>query len=110
MVKANGTEYYAYLVIYVDDILSIEEHPKTTMDQIESLFRLKDGVESPSMYLGTDTRKWTVSDENGHEKSCWGIGSESYLTEAILTAETNFSKLPTFIDKETGERYSIQTS
>ena len=70
MVKANGDTYYAYLVIYVDDILCIEENPKVTMDQIESLFRLKDGVSSPNMYLGTDTRKWVVYDENGMEIPC----------------------------------------
>ena len=93
MIKANGDTYYAYLVIYVDDILCIEDNPQTTMTQIESLFCLKDGVSSPNMYLGTDTRKWTVSDEGGKEIPCWGIGSESYLKEAIQTAESNFSKL-----------------
>ena len=44
------------------------------------------------MYLGTDTCNWTVSDEDGNEIPCWGIGSESYLKEAIRTAESNFSK------------------
>ena len=70
IVKANGDTYYAYLIIYVDDILCIEENPKVAMDQIESLFRLKDGVSSPNMYLGTDTRKWVVYNENGMEIPC----------------------------------------
>lgn len=91
MVKANGMTYYAYLVIYVDDVLCIEENPKVTMDKIEGLFRLKDGVESPTMYLGTDTKKWKAN-EDGTEIPCWAIGSESYLNEAVKTAETNFRK------------------
>ena len=91
MVKADGTTYYAYLVMYVDDVLCIEENPKVTIDKIEGLFRLKDGVESPSRYLGTDTKRWKVN-EDVTEVSCWAIGSESYLNEAVKTAETNFRK------------------
>ena len=34
---------------------------------------------------------WIVYD--GKEINCWGIGSESYLKEAVKTAETNFTKL-----------------
>ena len=93
MLKSDGTTYYAYLVIYVDDVLCIEENPEVTMKEIEKLFRLKDGVDSPKMYLGTDTRKWTISDDNGYEQHCWAVGSESYIKEAIRTAELNFGKL-----------------
>ena len=93
MLKSDGTTYYAYLVIYVDDVLCIEENPKSTMGEIERLFRLKDGVDNPKMYLGTDTRDWILSDSDGHEQHCWAVGSESYIKEAIRTAELNFGKL-----------------
>ena len=78
LVKADGSTYYGYLVVYVDDILCIEESPTGTMKEIEQLFRLKDGVAKPSMYLGTDTREWEVTDEHdGCVSSCWAVGSES---------------------------------
>ena len=93
MIRPDGSTYYGYLVVYVDDILCIEDNPQATMDQIESLFQLKDGVQPPKMYLGTDMRDWTVTGESGQNIPCWAIGSESYLKEAIKTAELNFGKL-----------------
>ena len=54
----DGVEYYAYLIIYVDDILSIDVNPKKVMDLIGHHFNLKDGsVEKPKMYLGSDIRE-----------------------------------------------------
>ena len=93
MVKDDGFQYYAYLVLYVDDVLCIDVDPTNTMDRIEGVFRLKDKVEKPNMYLGTDTREWIVQDDDGLPRSCWGIGSESYVKEAVRTAESNFKKL-----------------
>jgi hypothetical protein len=63
------------------------------MNQIENMFRLKDSVEKLNMYLGTDTHEWIVQDEDGCSRSCWGIGSGSYIKEAVRTAEANFKKL-----------------
>lgn len=93
MVKPDGFKYYAYLVQYVDDILCIDVDPKLTMNQIELMFRLKDGIEKPTMYLGTDSREWLIQDEDGIDHNCWGIGSESYVKEAVKTAESNFEKI-----------------
>ena len=92
MCKPDGFEYYSYLVLYVDDVLCLDYDPKQTMNKIETMFRLKDGVEKPNMYLGTDTREWTVQDENGSTITCWGVGSSSYVKEAVRTAEVNFNK------------------
>jgi len=39
--KANGLAYYEYLVVYVDDILSISDTPMDTMRSISELYRLK---------------------------------------------------------------------
>ena len=83
----NGKKYYSYLVIYVDDVLCFHEHPKKIMDQIGGTFRLKNGVEPPKMYLGTDIRNWEVQGESGVGKSCWAIGSCTYVKEAVRIAE-----------------------
>jgi hypothetical protein len=92
MIKKDGTKYYAYLVLYVDDCLAIEEQPEITMNQIEAFFRLKEGVGKPKMYLGTDTKEWQVQNDVGEIETCWAIGLESYLKEAIRTAELNIAK------------------
>ena len=88
-IKQNGEKYYSYLVIYVDDVLCFHETPKSIMDQIGNTFRLKNGVEVPKMYLGTDIRTWEVQDENGQGKKAWAIGSATYVKEAVRIAEAH---------------------
>lgn len=87
MMKADGSKYYAYLVIYVDDVLCCHTNPTSVMTQISQDFRLKNGIEDPTMYLGTDMKKWTFTTEDGTSNACWAMGSESYIKEAIKTCE-----------------------
>ena len=69
-VKPDKEEYYEYVLIYVDDILSISCAPRLIMDQISQYFKFKnDNVEPPEMYLGAKLKKrsmgnyeyWTMS-------------------------------------------------
>ena len=39
--KEDETKYYAYLIIYVDDILCIDFEPEITMSMIGEIFRIK---------------------------------------------------------------------
>ena len=34
MIKEDGSKYYAYLVVYVDDVLCCDVDPSITMEQI----------------------------------------------------------------------------
>ena len=88
----NGKAYYSYLVVYVDDILCIHHQPKVVMDKIGNLFRLKDGVSSPTMYLGTDIRPWEYQRDDGTTGSCWALGSNSYIKEALKVIDSLCSK------------------
>lgn len=77
----DGTKYYQYICIYVDDILIVSHKPATIMSQIGEHFALKDGsVDSPKMYLGIDVR--LRRDEQGFPQY-WNLGSNSYLKEAL---------------------------
>jgi hypothetical protein len=40
--KSDGTPYYEYLIVYVDDILAFSLAPQETMKAIAELYRLKD--------------------------------------------------------------------
>ena len=52
-VKPDGEEYYEYILMYVDDILTISMQPRYVMKDIERRFKLKnDKVKEPSSYLG----------------------------------------------------------
>ena len=52
-VKADGTEYYRYVICYVDDVAVTMEHPQRFMDQLSQRFTLKEGsVQEPTLFRG----------------------------------------------------------
>jgi hypothetical protein len=58
MVKPDGSEYYGYVLCYVDDCLVIKMDPQNTMEMLKRTYKLKDGsVKEPDIYLGSDIRK-----------------------------------------------------
>ena len=82
--KPDGTKYYEYLLVYVDDILCISHNTKAIMDQMAELYRLKEGnVGPPERYLGADTKITQAT--SGLE--CWAMSSDSYVREAVNVVE-----------------------
>jgi hypothetical protein len=68
----------------VDDLLTISEHPKVILADINSYFKLKPELAgSPDLYLGAKLRKTTL--ENGVET--WCNSSHQYVQEAIRNTE-----------------------
>ena len=45
--KANGEKYYSYLLIYVDDVISVDVDPKENIDLIKERFPIKKGSAGP---------------------------------------------------------------
>ena len=91
--RENGKTYYSYLIVYVDDVVCCDVDPGPTMSQINSDFRLKnDKIEEPKMYLGTDVKRWDFTDDNGYNNSCWALGAESYIKEALRICEALMEK------------------
>ena len=41
--KSNGLKYWEYILVYVDDVLVISEHPDRIMDGIAGAFTIKPG-------------------------------------------------------------------
>ena len=82
--RQDGTKYYSYLVVYVDDILCCHHDPDLIMKRINGDFRLKgDLIEDPHMYLGNDVRKWNFTNHDGSDSDCWALGSKTYVSEAL---------------------------
>jgi len=97
--KANGMTYYEYLVVYVDDILSISDTPMDTMRSISELYRLKDNsIATPKRYLGADVVQYTLPDDASKQR--WGLSSHHYISEAIKNVESELAKI--------GLRFPIQ--
>ena len=73
-VRDDKTEYYSYLVIYVNDILCVNGHPKRIMNKLGSVYRLKDGsVETPERYLGIDIKSWTIEGDDCTITECLSL-------------------------------------
>ena len=82
-VKVDGFEYYEMVLCYVDDILSISENPKATLEGLQGTFKLKDNkIEEPDMYLGGQLGKMQV---DGVE--CWTVSAEKYVSASVKNVE-----------------------
>ena len=83
VVKADGTEYYKYIMCYIDDILSVSHDAKSILQSLQGQFKLNgDKIEPPDMYLGAQLGTMQV---NGNEG--WFMSSEKYVKSAIQNIE-----------------------
>ena len=75
-VRSDGFEYWEYVLLYVDDVLAIGEHPQEVLMKIDKYFGLKPGsLADPSQYLGAKARPMTM--ENG--VMCWAMSGSQYV-------------------------------
>ena len=82
-VKADGEEYYEYLICYVDDVLGVSEHVKELMKEIQQDFKFKKNkIEPPSMYLGARLEEKMLN-------SChiWTMCRKDYIKLAVENIE-----------------------
>ena len=90
----DGFEYYAYVLLYVDDALSVGHEPMAELTKLDNYFKLKDGsIGYPNMYL--DAKLCAATLYNGVR--AWGISTSKYVQEAVKNKEqyleTNFDGL-----------------
>ena len=72
--KVDGTEYYRYVICYVDDVAVTMEEPKRFMDELAQRFTLKEGsVQEPTLYLGADVLKWYIAESDEPGKVRWAL-------------------------------------
>ena len=73
--KPDGTKYYEYVLIYVDDVLAISHNPKIVMTSLQHLYRLKEPPAEPTRYLGANLGKYEFQDDT----KAWYQSSDEYL-------------------------------
>ena len=79
----DGEEYYSYLVVYVDDVLSIDKDPDKVLNLlINGDYRLKEPPECPTMYLGADISKYVIHDD-ATGTTCWAMSADSHVKKTI---------------------------
>ena len=89
-VKSDGSKYWEYVLLYVDDALCISENPeKILREGIGEYFALKEeSIGPPDIYLGGKLSKVTL--ENGSE--AWGFSPSQYVKAAIKNVEEYLEK------------------
>ena len=83
--KSDGSDYWEYVLLYVDDALCISENPERVLrDEVGKYFELKEAsIGPPDIYLGGRMRKVTMV--NGAQ--AWAFGSSQYVQAAVKNVE-----------------------
>ena len=78
--RNDGSIYWEYVLLYVDDCLCISEDPESIIrNEIGNYFKVKEAsIGEPDIYLGGKVRK--VELETGVER--WAFSSSQYVQEA----------------------------
>ena len=88
--KSNGLKYWEYILVYVDDVLVISEHPDRIMDGIAGAFTIKPGsMKEPDLYLGATISKHFIHDSDEPTKQRWAISCDNYVANAVKTVESS---------------------
>ena len=78
--RPDGTEYYSYILVYVDDILVIHHDALPILKQVDAFMKLKESsVGDPDIYLGAKLKK--VKLKNG--TWAWSLSASKYVQEAV---------------------------
>ena len=65
---SDGSKYWEYVLLYVDDVLIVSEHgEKVLREELGKYFELKEeSIGPPSFYLGGKLRKVTLDSGKNH--------------------------------------------
>ena len=93
----NGELYYAYMLNYVDDVLSIAHDAEADLKRIDKYFSLKPGsLGDPDIYLGAKIRKMRM--HNG--VWAWAISPTKYVHQSVKNVEK-------YLEENLGGRYKL---
>ena len=82
--KSIGTEYYEYILLYVDNCLDISETPKEAVSQLDKFFKMQPRyIASPNIYLGSKVKKMRLT----NMLEAWTFSSIHYFQEAVSNVE-----------------------
>ena len=83
-IKSYGTEYYEYMLLYVDDCLAISETPKEAVLQIDKFFKMQpNSIAPPDIYLVGKVKKMRLP----NMVEAWTFSSRQYVQEAVSNVE-----------------------
>ena len=87
--KSGGSDYYEYVLLYVEDCFTISEHPKEAILQIDNFFNMQEkSIGPPDIYLGSKVGKICLL----NMVESWTFSSSQYVKDAVTNVE-NISKV-----------------
>ena len=85
----DGHKYYAYALLYVDDILLIHHDVTQCLKDIERFFKMKSrSIGDPDFYLGAKLRPIRLSDGT----MAWAMSSSKYIQAAVNNVKDYLAK------------------
>ena len=82
--KTDGTKYWAYVLLYIDDVMVIHHNAFSILARLDKYFKLKPGfIDDPKMYLGATLKKMTL--DNG--VSLWASSPAKYVWASVENVE-----------------------
>jgi hypothetical protein len=80
----DGVKYWAYILIYVNDILCVHHNPGMSLAQIDKYFKIKPGyIMEPTFYLGDKLNKTVMP----NSVVAWGMSSSKYVQAAVQNVQ-----------------------
>ena len=88
--RTDGTEYYLYILCYVDDILVVHHDARPMLDCIDKFMKLNEGsVDDPDIYLGARLKKVQIS----QDVWVWSLSPSKYVQEAVRHFQKHLKKI-----------------
>jgi hypothetical protein len=90
-VPDDGVLYWAYILIYVYDILWVHHEPGAPLVKLDEYFKMKEGsIQVPTFYLGAKLKKTVFPNGVG----AWGMSSRKYVQSAVQNVQEYLEALP----------------
>ena len=84
--KKDGTQYYSYILCYVDDIMVMHENAMPILQSINDFMKLKpDSIGDLDIYLGAKLKQVELD----NDVFCWSLSPSKYVQEAVRNCENH---------------------
>jgi hypothetical protein len=87
----DGVLYWAYILIYVDDILCVYHDDGAPLVKLDEYFKIKEGsIQIPTFYLGAKLKKTVLP----IDVVAWNMSSSKYVQSAVQNVQEHLVALP----------------
>jgi hypothetical protein len=87
----DGVLYWAYILIYADDILCVHHNPGAPLVKLDEYFKMKErSIQVPTFYLGVKVKNTVLP-------NCvvaWGMSSSKYIQSVVQNIQEYLAALP----------------